>query len=449
MQAPFTSYYSIYQMRQSFMAASGRNDVWADDFNYLDTPASMYFRIFFHFNTGHGLLNVGDGFINHDPIGDKSISNTNTALNYLHNNCEFQREEMLEDFVKLLSNINMKSPWYFQSIEGIGEALQRGEYHGEFTLDEELKSITIKTLPDAFDNRIATLLDLYKAICYSKNLHKEILPANLRRFDMSLYIINTPIARVHIDREKTAGGWNTDGNYNADFGIPQFSELQGQRDKVYSSAKVIEFQGCEIDPDSASTGYGEVKSDEPFSMTHDIKISFRNVVEQRYNESLNRIIGDYIFNDMDRIMREDSSNIWKDNVPDNEAPGNLRPVTASSWLGPVHSSTEKTKTALDNIKEKYSPGTLLTNMGSAVVNSTMNFAESKARQLIMGNLYYGSLTNLEANLDPVKLAGNLTTQALGRAETTVRGLAGGALRSGAGWITSRISNSQVGQNLFK
>jgi hypothetical protein len=58
---------------------------------------------------------------------------------------------------------------------------------------EDRKSIVIKCLPDAYDNRIGTLLDLYRSICYSYTNKKEIVPANLRKFDMGIYIFNTPM----------------------------------------------------------------------------------------------------------------------------------------------------------------------------------------------------------------------------------------------------------------
>jgi len=323
MQENIKSYNSIYQLREAFRRSGGHSDTFADEFNRLETPASLYFRIFFHFNTGYGLLNTGREFIDFDSTRLTYTENTNTATSYLYVNGEMQRKQMLDDFVTLLSNINTYSPWYFQSIDGLQDALQRSEYTGEFKIDEEPRSITIKTLEDSYDNRISTLLDLYKAVAFSKIQHKEILPANLRRFDMSIYIINTPLAYVHygygdVDREKERHGLNgrppvslTDmGDPEVTFEIPSYREWSDGSGNIFSSAKLIELQGCEIDANSAASAYTEVKSDEPFGMSHEIKITFKNVIEQRFNDTLNRIIGDYIFMDMDKEDRQSKENVW-------------------------------------------------------------------------------------------------------------------------------------------
>ena len=323
MQENIKSYNSIYQLREAFRRSGGHSDTFANEFNRLETPASLYFRIFFHFNTGHGLLNTGREFIDFDSTRMGYTENTNTATNYLYVNGEMQRKQMLDDFVTLLSNINTYSPWYFQNIEGLQEALQRPEYTGEFKIDEEPKAITIKTLEDSYDNRISTLLDLYKAVAFSKIQHKEILPANLRRFDMSIYIINTPLAYVHygygdVEREKERHGLAgkppvslTDmGDPEVTFDIPDYREWSTGSSNIFSSAKLIELQGCEIDANSAASAYTEVKSDEPFTMSHEIKITFKNIVEQRFNDTLNRIIGDYIFMDMDKEDRQSKENVW-------------------------------------------------------------------------------------------------------------------------------------------
>lgn len=326
MQEDIKSYNSIYQLREAFIRSGGHSDVFAEEFNRLETPARLYFRIFFHFNTGYGLLNTGENFIDFDPTRTGYTADTNTAASYLYNNGEMQRKQMLDDFVTLLSNINTYSPWYFQSIDGLQDALRRPEYTGEFKIDEEPRSITIKTLEDAYDNRISTLLDLYKAAAFSKIQHKEILPANLRRFDMSIYIVNTPIAYVHYGYGLNSGGGVVkrslgldgsparplaDANFDeVTFEIPDYREWANGSSEIFSSAKLIELRGCEIDPNSAASAYTEVKSDEPFGMSHEIKITFRDIIEQRYNDTLNRIIGDYIFMDMDIADRESKDNVW-------------------------------------------------------------------------------------------------------------------------------------------
>lgn len=92
------------------------------------------------------------------------------------------------DFVQLLSNINSTSPWYFQSIKGLDAALQRNIYNEEFQVTAQREKITIECLEDAYDQRIGTLLDLYRAIVWSWETKRETLPINLRKFDMTVIL---------------------------------------------------------------------------------------------------------------------------------------------------------------------------------------------------------------------------------------------------------------------
>lgn len=409
-----TSYKNIYTLRQSFIRSSGHSDTIADEFNYTETPGSLYFQIFFHFNTGFGLLNpyrkeyIDDGDV---QTRYSEAKNKNTAANYLWTNLEFQRLQLLDDFVKLLSNINTYSPWYFQTIDGLGEALTRSEYDGSFELPEESKYITIKCLEDSYDGRISTLLDLYKAICYSYTLHKEILPANLRRFDMSVYIINTPIGQgVHYENK---AGWPT-------FKQPSYEEWKQGSNQVVASSKLFEFQGCEICANSFTNAYNELKNDEPFELKHEIKIKFQRVVEQRYNEFLDRIIGDYIFSDMDLVDRK--SDPWD---PDNASLSIVsddvhgRTTKASEELEPKtmqQESSKKTNIVLDYLKKQ----------GTQIVSGALNTVVGKAtkyidsltgtlNKYILGNLFYGVGAMSDLSKYTNKMVANALDMTIGRA----------------------------------
>lgn len=438
-----TSYRNIYTLRQSFIRSGGHSDTIADSFNYMETPGNLYFQIFFHFNTGFGLLNpYRKEYIDDDnPQGRYTeAKNKNTAANYLWTNLEFQRLQLLDDFVKLLSNINTYSPWYFQSIEGLGEALTRSEYDGSFELPEESKYLTIKCLEDSYDGRISTLLDLYKAVCYSYTLHKEILPANLRRFDMSIYIVNTPIGQgIHYGNKD---GWPT-------FKQPSYEEWNQGANQIVSSSKLFEFQGCEICANSSANAYNELKNTEPFGLNHEIKIKFQRVVEQRYNEFLDRIIGDYIFSDMDLVDRKsdpwnpDTSSDADQNIEPNDVQG--KTTKASDPMEPKtmeQESSTKTNLILDYLKNQ---GTQIINGAiSTVENKTSKYVNSLTKTInkyIMGNLFYG----INALSNPSKYTNKLVANAMDMSLGRVVGEAnnyikegGNSMRQGMGKLFDRV-----------
>ena len=118
----------------------------------------FYFKIFFKFNTSHGLF----GGILDD---NKSV---NTAIEYLEN-CSnsygvsqiAERKIALLKFVGSLSYINENAPWFFNSITGLNNALS-------VRLNEPFKNneIEIGVREDAVDMRLTTLFELYKYACF-------------------------------------------------------------------------------------------------------------------------------------------------------------------------------------------------------------------------------------------------------------------------------------------
>lgn len=243
---------------------SGGN--YADAFNYYDQMGHTFFRLIFHFYTneprGYGLLHPtwkhGQGLTDwwqHD-----------SAYSYLKMNGEEDRANYLRNFISLLSNINAKSPWYFQSIKGLDEAMSR-EYM-EMELSEP-KKITIECLDDSLDNRVGTLLDLYKAACYSHQLKKEIIPRNLRTFNMDIVVMQTPIKSMHHD-----GGFDTASSTHQGMGI----------NGDLTSYKVLHLKGCHIDINSNKVAYGDLNNAEGMAMKYAIDIHVSDIFESRHNE---------------------------------------------------------------------------------------------------------------------------------------------------------------------
>ena len=162
------------------------------DFNILDTPSHKYFKIMFYFGSATEFddgENGGSGLLapTWDYIKDKKYYEHNSPWSFLKLNDENERAEKLEHFITLLSDISSNSPWYFTSVGGLSEALER-KVVDDGKLEIANKKLTITCLPDAFDNRIGTLLDLYRDVTWSWVHKREVIPSNLRKFDMAIYI---------------------------------------------------------------------------------------------------------------------------------------------------------------------------------------------------------------------------------------------------------------------
>ena len=120
---------------------------------------------------------------------------TTSAIRYLYSIRNFYKSSKIKDrilalarFTHTLSYINSISPWFFSAINGANK-LNEVNFN-ELTKE---KSIDIICNGDAVDMRLSTLLDMYRYACYDEINQKEIIPENLRKFDMSIVIMSAPI----------------------------------------------------------------------------------------------------------------------------------------------------------------------------------------------------------------------------------------------------------------
>ena len=229
-------------------------------------PGWFYFKIFFHFNTSTGLFG---GILG--TSGDNSVHfpGHNCANKYLeawkgHYIPESiaQRQKSLKYFVNCLNNISINAPWFFQSVTGLDKV-------GIENMNEPWKnnSIEIKCLEESIDMRLTKLMDYYKFAAFDYINYKEIIPENLRKFDMTIVLFGLPIR--YLDTSSKIMGEK--------FPARQLNPENGETNKM--TFKLYSFKNCEFDMSSlnASTP-GEVTVNEPFQMgKSSIKINYQKV----------------------------------------------------------------------------------------------------------------------------------------------------------------------------
>ena len=318
----FYSYGDFIKARNTFRSVS------YDGINRFDAPTALYYKLLFYFSDESGLLGL-DGINGFDTniLDNKILEKTkiegtnteeysykpqssnlrlkNTAYNYLLLNDELERAEMLKNFLVLLSEINANSPWYFQEISGLDSALDRKLFtENEMKVEEKPNQFTIKCLHDAFDDRIGTLLDLYRASCFSYQNKKEIVPRNLRKFNMGILLFSAPILNRN-RKEFITKGQNGTSDNGSPFNIPIFIP-----DKIYTSyipsAKLIEFRNCEFDYNSSKSAFNVLNTiEDPFSPQYTITINFDDCYESRYNEIMQEVVTDFINIDLSKERSND------------------------------------------------------------------------------------------------------------------------------------------------
>ena len=363
------SYKTILSDRDLFRKSGTKS---GGEFNLLDTPGTKYFKIFFYFNNGDcenamdisksvGLL-APTWEVSPTP-NDSTYYQYNSAWSYLKMNREDERADQLVKFVNLLSNISSQSPWYFSEITGLDSALERKQVI-DFKWEEERKKISIKCLPDAYDNRIGTLLDLYRSIVWSWQMKREVLPSNLRKFDMGIFIFNDPIANFTVlynyNANQTTDEILLDKNEKV-MSQRQYSVIGEDGNSYRSSYKYIEFHNCEIDYNSSKSGLSTLNNKEGVPFEYTIDISFDDCYEHQFNEFLFMGFGDMIQWDL-------ISNIEY----------NYEPEKPNSFIPTVDG--------------------FLTQAFNQVVETVKEAGESILKKAVLGNLYTFSLTKMKDQL---------------------------------------------------
>lgn len=245
----------------------------------------FYFKIYFNFNTEYGLLgglSRKDGIVN--------INMANSAAKYLKNissgydNCKINdRLIALYKFGNVLKHISLDVPWYFKGITGLSDIPY--PYTNDF---QKERKINIVCSEEAVDMRIGTLMDLYKYACFDNINCKEIIPRNLRKFEMTLVLMHVPL-KFHHEPSIFVNGDGFVPNLKGkevNLDTNDFSRL--------ASFKMFTFQNCEFDLEQLGTYYGDQLSNEnPFSLgKNQIQIKYDRVFEHRMNEWNEFLLGD-------------------------------------------------------------------------------------------------------------------------------------------------------------
>ena len=330
-------------------------------------PGYFYFKIFFKFNTQFGLLG---GILNNT---DEVAGGHNTAMRYLHylhgdngkgsgtgyfkSLVPNERMRALSKFVKSLSYINCNAPWFFKSIKGLDKA--GNPITGEFNAE---KSIEIECNTDAIDMRLTTLLDLYRFVCYDDFSNKEVIPENLRKFDMSILIFNTPIKTLH-----------TALKFGKYYPYKQVS-AHNQNYEHLMSFKLFEFNGCEIDVNTiGSMVPSSVDNEVPFNMGKGIiKINYDRCTTYLSNEMNGILFGStgfyYDYDLMNSTRSADNVNKWLNYYKMNKSKATSSALDEQTRKDAYKQKYEGLYNVLTDVAEEYTKNNLMRVSGYGLGN---------------------------------------------------------------------------------
>lgn len=314
-------------------------------------PGWFYFKIFFKFNTNYGLF----GGIVDDT---KSI---NTAIEYLENCSKSysadqiaQRQIALLKFVGSLSYINENAPWFFDSITGLNNA--NSVKINEPNKDNEIE---IGVKEDAVDMRLTTLFELYKYACFDNINLKEIIPENLRKFDMTILLFHTPLRYYQTGFQSIKNGTHEYKSFN--------SNNLGDR----MSYLMFTFTNCEFDIDSINSVIpGSISNESAFNLgKSSFKIKYKRVYKHTSNE-------------WSKIFFGDGSKF-------ESGDGNKLKLNNNKYESQSH-RIKAMKTAVDNLGYYNRTADIYKPMVDAVEKEANDIMRMADPETVLGNLYWNN-----------------------------------------------------------
>lgn len=158
-----------------------------EDLRHDEDPTFLTFSLNFVFD-GIWLDQLG---IHSSPLlfGDGTAEGADadlSAQNFLTSRKLLAESARLGEFKRLLKETQELRPWYFQSIAGLEKMWENSSNMAEGQKARECV-LTVNTL-ESVDLRISYLAELYRKAVYDGVYMREILPDNMRYFQLEVYV---------------------------------------------------------------------------------------------------------------------------------------------------------------------------------------------------------------------------------------------------------------------
>ncbi len=247
-------------------------------------PLTLNFKIFFDFDKPYGLL--ADG------------SNVNSALAYLKRIGETERYEFLGRFISMLKDLNKNYDFMFMAIEGL-ETIVNAKPQDAFTDSDKI----VIQCRESSDMRIQAMLTLYRHIWYDDGRSVEVLPINLRQFDIKVLVYSGGYYNMMV-----YDTYNYDGVAGPDTGdidTKIFPTLRKLSDKHFTAQEndygfnnlLFNLEATSINnEESGKNFFSTVTNEAPTEVTKNNIVL--NIKYAKYSGSFNNLIGEFNINEV-------------------------------------------------------------------------------------------------------------------------------------------------------
>lgn len=345
------------------------------------------------------------------------------AIDYLKRTGETLRATYLQTFIDTLQTININMPWYWQSFEGAENLWKYGGFKDPYKGGDD-SIITISCL-ESIDLKMTMLIDLYRKAVYDQQYKRIILPENLRKFEMYIYI--QEIRKFHIKKFiELKNPVSTPASTNAanpDNGQIKDSELYKNQNTPYI---LWLLKYCEFDPDASAvpfTGLNNMGDSSGFAK-QSITIKYELVEEPgNFYPSFDGTISS---TEPTKAVNNDKSSEAEggEGSPEKDTRSKLQKKYDSSKQRVTEQSTslsaQAEKKAQNSFETAQAAGL---NKAQGVKGSALNAAEDRAnalieskkkatKSLLLDNVYGIKESDIKSGADALNAAQNGSIQSL-------------------------------------
>lgn len=197
-----------------------------------------------------------------------------------------KRLEALRNFKKALKTINTELPWYWQSLSGLERIQQYNPQNAYFGGDDA--KLTIGTL-ESINLTVAGLMHLYRKATFDEEKWTWILPENLRKFRMYVYVTEVReiknMSKPTMTKKPSLDAFPS--NLKPSVGMDNSnSGISGSENRPYF---MFALKHCEFDVASGTTIFTDLKKSPEEAATGEIVISYEGLMDIE-SRTLNGIV---------------------------------------------------------------------------------------------------------------------------------------------------------------
>jgi len=265
----------------------------------------------------HPLFDTGLSLeFNKSSVFDKNImplfpqtvreAHSYSAVQYLLDANEPTRAELMNEFIIKFNELQNNFPYYFQSIEGVGDLLKINYARGQ-RIQSELRLII--TCLEGLDLRMSYLLNLYRKIAWDDVYQRWVLPDMMRYFTLKIYLAEFRTFHLPQISSKLMNGLGETNSINSTYSYPSSAQSNGNLpmyltllDDILPTWEIT-CEMCEFD--ISDTEYVHLENlnvnEEPEPSSIKFKIKVGNIKElQTYPMFTHKFLSDRKINGLNR-----------------------------------------------------------------------------------------------------------------------------------------------------